>query len=154
MVIKYNSDIISGTLFLVLAGILYALIPSQIQTMETTAVTAQTIPRIVTVGLFLFSCCLLLQGLIKTPKKTARISSESFKSAVFRKEMRSILFASLFIVYGFLLTFTGYVISTALLSVAILLYYGARKWYYYAISLFTIGVVYAVFALLLDVNLP
>ncbi len=154
MVIKYNSDIISGTLFILLAGILYALVPSQIQTMETTAVTAQTIPRIVTAGLFIFSCGLLLQGLIKTPKKTVRISLESLRSAVFRREMRSILFASLFIAYGFLLTFTGYVISTALLSTAILVYYGARKWYYYAISLFTIGVVYAVFALLLDVNLP
>lgn len=154
MVIKYNSDIISGALFLVLAGILYALIPSQIQTMETTAVTAQTIPRIVTAGLFIFSCCLFLQGLIKTPKKTVRIGSESFKSAVFRKEMRSVLFASLFVIYGFLLTYAGYVVSTALLSAGILLYYGARKWYYYVLSLFTIGVVYGVFAFLLDVNLP
>ena len=154
MVIKYNSDIISGGIFLAVAGILYLLIPSQIQTMETTAVTAQTIPKIVTAGLGLFSFCLLLQGVFKTPRKTFHFTSEVFRSGAFKKEMRSVLFAFLFIIYAILMTFTGYVLSTAFLAVAILLYYGARKWYYYGISLMTIGIVYFVFALLLDVNLP
>lgn len=154
MDIKYNSDILSGGIFLALAAGVYALIPSQIQTLETTAVTAQTIPRIITVCLFLFSLCLLLQGIFRTPKKTVRVDGAFFRSLRFRREMRSLLFASFFILYGVLLTFLGYVPATAILSVGILLYYGARKWYYYAISLFAIALVYGVFAMLLDVNLP
>jgi len=154
MEIKYNSDIISSLLFLILAGVIWLLIPSQIDTMETTAVTAQTIPRIVTGGLFLFSVCLLLQGLFKTPKKTVTIHSGMFRTPAFRQELRSLLFAGLFILYGVLLTFTGYLIATSLLAAAILLYYGARKWYYYGIALFTVGAVYFIFTFLLDVSLP
>ncbi len=154
MQIKYNSDIISSLLFLILASLIWYFIPSQIDTMETTAVTAQTIPRIVTIGLFIFSAALLLQGLLRTPKKILHIDSQTFKSMAFRQEMRSILFCSIFIIYGILLTFAGYLISTALLSIAILLYYGARKWQYYGLSLFTAVTVYCIFTMLLDVNLP
>ena len=154
MQIKYNSDIISSLFFLIIASLIWFFIPSQIDTMETTAVTAQTIPRIVTVGLFIFSTALLLQGLFKTPKKVLHIDSQTFKGMAFHREMRSLLFCALFILYAILLTFAGYLISTALLSVAILLYYGARKWHYYGISLVTVAAVYSIFTMLLDVNLP
>ena len=154
MVVKYNSDILSGLLFLVIASVIWFLIPIQIDTMETTEVTARTIPSIVTGGMFLFSLCLLLQGIFKTPKKTLVVTRESFRTAGFKKEMRSLIYVSLFIVYAVLLTFVGYLISTALLAAGILLYYRARKWYYYAISLGTVGIVYCVFTFLLDVTLP
>ena len=154
MLIKYNSDIISSLLFLLLSILIWFFIPSQIDTMETTEVTAQTIPKIVTIGLFVFSSCLMLQGLLKTPKKVVKITAETFKSAAFRSEMRSVLFCSILVCYGILFSLAGYLISTSLLAVAILLYYGARKWYYYAISLFTVAAVFCIFTILLDVNLP
>lgn len=154
MKIKYNSDIISSLFFLMVASFIWFFIPTQIDTMETTAVTARTIPRIVTQGLFLFSFCLLLQGVFKTPKKSIIINRKVFESLAFLKEMRSLIFCSIFIIYAVLLTFTGYLLSTALLSIAILIYYGARKWFYYAISLTTVAVVYGIFTFLLDVNLP
>lgn len=154
MLIKYNSDIISSLFFLILSVFIWVFIPSQIDTMETTEVTAQTIPKIVTIGLFLFSFCLMLQGLFKTPRKAVKISSDIFKSAAFHTEMRSVLFCGILVFYGIIFTFTGYMISTSLLAIAILLYYGARKWYYFAISLFTVAAVYFIFTMLLDVNLP
>ena len=40
------------------------------------------------------------------------------------------------------------------LLLAVLLFYGARKWYYYAIPLVMIGVVYYIFRTLLHVSLP
>ena len=37
---------------------------------------------------------------------------------------------------------------------AIMVYYGARKWYYYAIPLAMVGIVYYVFRVVLHVSLP
>ena len=54
----------------------------------------------------------------------------------------------------FLVTLLGFIVSTVLLVIAILLFYGARKWYYYAIPLVMVGVVYYVFAVLLRISLP
>lgn len=154
MKIKYNSEIISGIVFLVAAAILWVLVPSQIDTLETSAVNAQTIPRIAIGGMFLFSLGLLLQGIFANEKKVVILNRSTFASESFRKEMRSVLYALILLAYIVLLTFVGFLISTALLVVAILLFYGARKWYYYAIPLAMVGVVYFVFKTLLHVSLP
>lgn len=154
MKIKYNSEIISGAVFLLAAVILWLLIPSQINTMETSAVNAQTIPRIAIGGMGLFSLGLLLQGIFTTEKKNVVINREAFTSEKFRKEMRSVIYALMLLAYIVLLTFVGFLIATALLVVAILLFYGARKWYYYAIPLGMVGVVYFVFKTILRVSLP
>lgn len=154
MKIKYNSEIISGVVFLVAAVILWVLVPSQINTLETSEVNAQTIPRIAIGGMFLFSLGLLLQGIFANEKKVVILNRSTFESENFRKEMRSVLYALILLAYIVLLTFVGFLISTALLVVAILLFYGARKWYYYAIPLGMVGVVYFVFKTLLHVSLP
>lgn len=154
MKIKYNSEIISGIVFLVAAAILWVLVPSQIDTLETSAVNAQTIPRIAIGGMFLFSLGLLLQSVFANEKKVVILNRSTFASESFRKEMRSVLYALILLAYIVLLTFVGFLISTALLVVAILLFYGARKWYYYAIPLAMVGVVYFVFKTLLHVSLP
>ena len=44
--------------------------------------------------------------------------------------------------------------ETVLLVLAVMVYYGARKWYYYAIPLAMVGIVYYVFKVLLHVSLP
>lgn len=136
------------------AAILWVLVPSQIDTLETSAVNAQTIPRIAIGGMFLFSLGLLLQGVFANEKKVVILNRSTFASESFRKEMRSVLYALILLAYIVLLTFVGFLISTALLVVAILLFYGARKWYYYAIPLAMVGVVYFVFKTLLHVSLP
>lgn len=68
--------------------------------------------------------------------------------------MRSVIFALMLIAYCFLITLLGFIISTILLVISILLFYGARKWYYYAIPLVMVGVVYYVFGVLLRISLP
>lgn len=152
--IKYNTDIISGALFSIVGAALWLLIPSQIRTMEKGAINAQTIPRIAIGGIFIFAVCLLLEGLFLRPKKEVLITKETFRSDAFRKEMRSAAYALFLIVYCFLISPLGFLPSTALLVVAILLFYGARKWYYFAIPLGMIGIVYYVFHTLLHVSLP
>lgn len=154
MKIKYNSEIISGAIFAVFGIILWVLIPSQIRTMEKSPINAQTLPRIAIGGIVVFSIGLLLEGIFAKEKKELTITAESFRSAGSRKEARSILYALFLVAYCFIVTHLGFVISTVLLVLAVMLYYGARKWYYYAIPLATVGIVYYVFRVLLHVSLP
>ena len=154
MKIKYNTEMISGTIFAVLGAALWFLIPTQVQTLEKTIINAQTFPRIAIGGLFLFSVGLLLEGLFAREKKEVYITKESFRSVAFKKELRSILFALFLIAYCFLVGHLGYVVTTVLLVLAVMLFYGARKWYYYAIPLGMVGIVYYVFKVLLRISLP
>ncbi|MDF3002879.1 MAG: tripartite tricarboxylate transporter TctB family protein [Bacillota bacterium] len=154
MKLKYNSEIISGSVFLVAAVVLWLLIPSQINTMETSAINAQTVPKIVIGGMGIFSFCLLLQGIFTMPKSEIIITKAALISENFRKELKSILYAVIFLAYLVALTWMGFLISTVLLTIAILVFYGARRWYYYAIPLAMVVVVYFIFKMLLRVSLP
>ena len=154
MKIKYNTEMISGAIFAILGAVLWFLIPTQVQTLEKTVINAQTFPRIAIGGLFLFSVGLLLGGLFAREKKEVYITKESFRSVAFKKELRSILFALFLIAYCFLVGHLGYVVTTVLLVLAVMLFYGARKWYYYAIPLGMVGIVYYVFKVLLRISLP
>ena len=154
MKIKYNTEMISGAIFAILGAVLWFLIPTQVQTLEKTVINAQTFPRIAIGGLFLFSVGLLLEGLFAREKKEVYITKESFRSVAFKKELRSILFALFLIAYCFLVGHLGYVVTTVLLVLAVMLFYGARKRYYYAIPLGMVGIVYYVFKVLLRISLP
>lgn len=154
MKIKYNSEMISGTIFAIVGAVLWFLIPLQIRTMEKTAINAQTLPRIAIGGIFLFAVGLLLEGIFAREKKELVITKESFHSDGFKKEMRSVLFALFLVAYCFLVGLLGFVVSTIILVLAVMIFYGARKWYYYAIPLVMVGIVYYVFRVLLHVSLP
>ena len=56
--------------------------------------------------------------------------------------------------YCFIIGILGFIASTIILAVAILIFYGARKWYYYAIPIAMVGIVYYVFGVLLHISLP
>ena len=154
MKIIYNTEMISGANIAILVSVLLFLIPTQVQTQEKTVINAQTFPRIAIGGLFLFSVGLLLEGLFAREKKEVYNTKESFRSVAFKKELRSILFALFLIAYCFLVGHLGYVVTTVLLVLAVMLFYGARKWYYYAIPLGMVGIVYYVFKVLLRISLP
>ena len=153
MKIKYNSEIISGGLFVIVAAVLYLLLPSQINTLEKSTVNAATMPRIAIVGLLICSVFLLIQGIF-SEKKEVVIDSEFWSRENTKKELRSVLFAFILIVYGLLFQPIGYILDTLLLVTVILLYYHCRKVLYYVISCVTVILVYLVFTQLLNVNLP
>ena len=154
MKIRYNTEIISGAVFAVVGAVLWLLIPSQIQTMEKGAVNAQTLPRIAIGGMVLFAVGLLLEGLFAKEKKELVITAESFRSAAFKKELRSIVYCLFLAAYCLIIQPLGFVASTVVPVLAVMVYYGARKWYYYAIPLAMVGIVYYVFKVLLHVSLP
>ena len=105
-------------------------------------------------GLFIFSCALFLQGLFLRPKKEVNLHSGVIKSEAFKKEIRSVIFILLLLAYAFVIGKIGFLIATSALVTAILIFYGARKWYYYAIAIATVFIVYFVFSVMLHVSLP
>lgn len=145
---------IAGAIFMIVAAVLWLLVPSQIQTLETSSINAQTIPRIAIGGMFLFSTGLFIQGIFSDEKKEVTINKEIFHSERFRKEMRSVIYALFLIGYCLIVGLLGFIVSTIILVVAILLFYGARKWYFYAIPIAMVGVVYYVFGVVLHISLP
>lgn len=154
MKIKYNTEILSGAVFTAVGAALWLSIPTQIKTMEKSAINAQTLPRIAIGGMFIFAVLLLLEGVFFREKKVLTVTRESFRSEGFKREMRSVIYALFLIAYCFIVKPLGFLISTALLVVAIMIFYGAKKWYYYAIPLGMVGVVYYVFRVMLHVSLP
>lgn len=154
MKIKYNHEIISGIVFALVSSFLWFSIPTQVKTMEKTAITAQTLPKIAIGGMLVFAVCLLLEGIFMKEKEELTVTKESFHSAAFKKELRSILYCLFLVAYCFMVKPFGFVISTVILVLAIMVYYGARKWYYYAIPLAMVGIVYYVFRVVLHVSLP
>ena len=61
MKIKYNHEIISGTVFALISSFLWFSIPTQVKTMEKTAITAQTLPKIA-IGGYVCFCRLPFAG--------------------------------------------------------------------------------------------
>lgn len=98
--------------------------------------------------------CLLLEGIFAREKKEVTVTKESFRTEAFKKELRSILYALFLVAYCFMVQPLGFVVSTVILVLAIMLFYGARKWYYYVIPLAMVGIVYYVFRVMLHVSLP
>lgn len=151
--IKYNNEILSGALFMIASAILWLLIPQQIQSLEKGMVPASTVPRIAIGGLFICALLLFVQGL-RLPKKTIVLEKDMISSPKFKKELKSVIFALILLAYGLLFNVIGYIVDTALLVVAILLFYRSKKWWFYGIGIATVLLIYLVFSQVLNVNLP
>jgi uncharacterized protein YjeT (DUF2065 family) len=154
MKIKFNAEMIAGGLFTVVSGLLWFLIPSQVKTMETTAINAQTFPRIAIGGLFIFSFILLIQGLFFIPKREIELNKEYRNTREYRDVVRSSVYILIIIGFVFLFKFFGFIPSTICMVFAVLRYYGARTWFYYAIPLSVVGIVYFIFSTMLHISLP
>lgn len=131
---------ITGVLFLIVSVALHILIPSQIRTYETSAVTAATVPTLLIRGMILCSVILLVQGILSKEKTEYTISG-----AIFTKEnllrLKPIIYIAMLIAYALLL------------ANGILLYFGTRKWWFYAIASANVIVAYFAFQAM-SVTLP
>ena len=80
MKVKLNSNMITGVLFLIVSVALHILIPSQIRTYETSAVTAATVPTLLIRGMILCSVILLVQGILSKEK------TDDFRSHFYQRK--------------------------------------------------------------------
>ena len=141
-----------GGLFLIVSVALHILIPSQIRTYETSAVTAATVPTLLIRGMILCSVILLVQGILSKEKTEYTISG-----AIFTREnllrLKPVIYIAMLIAYALLLPHIGFIISSLLLANGILLYFGTRKWWFYAIASANVIVAYFAFQAM-SVTLP
>lgn len=154
MKIKYNGEIIVGFIFALVASILYLKIPTEIKTLEQTAINAQTVPKIALGGLAIFSFLLFLQGLLLLPKKEVVFGKDLYASKEFKDTIRSFIYIGILVVYAILFKVVGFIVSSIYLIFAVLIYYGAKKKSYYIIALIISALVYLVFAKVLNISLP
>ena len=149
MKVKLNSNMITGVLFLIVSVALHILIPSQIRTYETSAVTAATVPTLLIRGMILCSVILLVQGILS--------KEYTISGAIFTKEnllrLKPVIYIAMLIAYALLLPHIGFIISSLLLANGILLYFGTRKWWFYAIASANVIVAYFAFQAM-SVTLP
>ncbi|MBA4698119.1 MAG: tripartite tricarboxylate transporter TctB family protein [Ruminococcus sp.] len=153
MKIKYNSNLISGALFLVVGITMRLLVPSQIKTYETSDINAATIPMLLLNMLILLSIILLIQGICDKAKKEVILSKKLLNKETLAK-LKPLIYMLMLLAYGMILPYAGFTISSLLLSNGILLYFGARKWWFYVIVSANIFIAYYVFSNLLNVALP
>ena len=152
MKVRLNSNMVTGLLCLVASVALHILIPSQIRTYETGTVTASTVPTLLIRGMILCSVILLVQGALSKDKTEYRISGKlaSRDNAV---KLKPLLYIAMLAVYAVILPHAGFIISSLLLSNGILLYFGARKWWFYTIASANVFVAYFAFSAM-SVTLP
>lgn len=153
MKIKLNSHLISGFLFSIFSIIMLLQVPIQIRTRETTSINARTIPIIMLSLILALSIILIIQGLSKERKEYI-IDKTLFKNKAVKRELKSIIFILMLLIYALIFNKVGFLISSILLSTGILIYYKCKIWWFYAISYLNIGIVFFVFKLLLRVSLP
>lgn len=152
MKIKLNSNMLSGMIFLIAGVVLHCLIPSQIKTFETGSVNAQTVPTLLIRALIVLSVILLAQGALSRGKKEYRISGTLLSKETLVK-LKPLIYIAMLLVYAIMLPHVGFVISSLLLSNGILLYFGARKWWFYAIASANVLIAYFAFQAM-SVSLP
>lgn len=154
MKITYNSEMVAGLIFTVVATVLYLLVPIQIHTLETTQINAQTIPRIALGGLGLFSFLLFLQGVFLCPKKILGFDEKLYASRDFRDAIRSTIYIAIIVVYVVLFSLLGFIASSVYLIFAVLLYYRSTKKSHYIVAFSISAIVYFVFTVILNISLP
>ena len=154
MKIKTNSNLTSGILFMLVSIALYLSLPSQIQTMETTDITAATVPDLLIKGMFLCSLVLIITGMRSKDKTTYEISLKRLKEPEVRVALKPIIYMVMLLIYAVILPYIGFLIATLLLVNSILAYFGTKKWYFYCIASANVLVAYYVFRMVLSVSLP
>ena len=154
MKIKTNSNLTSGILFFIVSVILRVMLPAQIPTLETTEVTAATVPSMLIHGMFFCSILLIVLGIRAKEKKEYIISLARMKEPEVRQMLKPILYMLMLLIYAIILPYVGFVIASLLLVNGVLLYFGARVWYFYAIASANVLIAFYVFRTLLSVSLP
>lgn len=144
---KHN--VIWGGVLFVLGAAIFALIPGQIKNVGGSAVGPRAFPYFLSVLLMICSGGLALQSLVRR-KKTEEDSSEG--------SQKGVLFALgifvLFFLYARVMRWIGYV-PASFVFLAILLYLlGVRKKGLYVLMIPIVLCVYAVFRMILHVQLP
>lgn len=148
MKIKIKANLAGGVIFLLFSIIAWMLIPSQIQASKiaTTLIGARFVPQITIIVIFVLSLAMLLLSLILKKDKIIDIDLS--------KEVKVFIFYAMLVGYVLLIPILGFLVSSLLFCIAMLLYFKVKKWTYYVISISVIVLLNFIFSNVLSVPLP
>ena len=147
------SDIVSSLLLLALSAAFFAATFSFPRL--TVALSPTVFPRFVTVGLFLLSSILLVQGLRRRHGRRREPDARRQEGAPRSFLPRFILLAAAGLLYALLLEPAGYLLATPPFLAGAMLLFGERRWPRLAlVPVLGTALLYATFRLLFRVPLP
>ena len=144
------SNIIGSMLFIAFSVSMLILTPSQIKVTETGVINAQTFPKLLLGTILCLSAILLVTECIKLilRKPCAQIELELLAG------FKSLIILCLFILYFVLLKPLGFIASSCIFSVLMMLYFRVKKPYYYLIGIAAGIFIGVLFQYVLHVRLP
>ena len=155
----YKRDIGWGIFFLVIAIIVWIIVPFQIQESGRTHMGPRFFPKVISIIMASASIGLIINNLLKYLRekkgnKVVNETGEKSEKGTFIKEIRAVLVFLIMLVYAILMPLIGFIVSSLIICGIILLVLGAKKWYYYVIMTVAIFFIYYVFKYQLYVQLP
>lgn len=154
---KLSKDIIPGVVFLVLASVLYLLMPGQIKTSETSVFTARTFPTIALAMIGLCALLLILQGGWRLLKERKQAQPAAAQDAARPRQGNVGMFLSvlvLMVVAVVIGNYTSLLVSGLLLGAGFLALYRDKKPLHYAIVLAIVVISYFLFKQVFGLQLP
>lgn len=140
-----------GIIFLFLGTVLYIITPFQTKALSTSKMGPSFFPRVVAIIMIVCSIGLIIQTTIAMKYNH---ETEEKPEVNWQKEKKVAFVFAMLIVYALCIEPVGFLISSIVFGVALLYVLNTRKWWYYAIYIALVGVVYYVFSKLLYIHLP
>ncbi len=147
--IKLKTNLISGVFAICLGTVLLLIVPFQIQEelfLAQGQISADFIPRVISVIMIILGSMLLIQSLVLKQEKIVCIEIGAFK--------RGLAFLGLLVAYAILFSLIGFVISSVLFVVSLLLFQKCRNRLYWIICVLFPVVIYILFNYVFSVKLP
>lgn len=147
MKIRYHSNLSAGCFSIVLAVILFLMIPSQIgaESQSVHGITSRSLPYALSILMGGAGVGLLFQSLV--------LKLDTVKELEIQKEFKGLLYMACLLLYG--ISFSrSFVLSTVFLGVVTLAFTKCKKIRYYLIVVAVVIVLYFIFTQLLHVRLP
>jgi hypothetical protein len=146
---KVKTNLVSGLFASILGIVLLAINPLQIQEEKFLAngqIRADSIPKATSYVMIFLGMVLLLQSIVLKKEDIVEIENKAFG--------RSLLFLGMLVVYAVLFAYTGYLMSSIVFSLGLLLFLRCKNKLYYVICTVFPVLVYIIFSYGLSVNLP
>lgn len=147
---KIKVNVVGGIIFLILAMILWYLIPSQIPVTTDAVITSRSFPKLIVVVMFFSSLFILVNDLIKIARKLPVQEVE----VNLKEEGRAVITCVLLILYAVLLNIIGFLFASIVYCCAMLAFFKCKNWKYYLTVIIICTLVTYIFKNILLVQLP
>ncbi len=148
--IRFYPSLVGPIFFLILGIAGFIIMPSQVRIQENQATTARTFPTLMLGIIVAGAIILLLQEVVKLVRKQPLqvIQLELLT------EIKAVVILGLLVLYAVLMPVLGFIVTSILFGLGMLLFFRIKKYGYYlivAIAALTIGLL---FRMVLNVRLP